>query len=114
MTKPQKSPVPSLEVAADIAAPLATEAPAVKEEAPPAFAKQGVTPVETLARLRVIDADTGDLIVKVLEADADAGHVVRFAVEGGALVRENDRFKTIDEERKIRIEWATGHQKGSF
>lgn len=88
------------------------DAPVVEEETPPTYAKIGVTPM--CERLRVIDAETGDLIAKVIEADAETGRVVRYAVEGGNLVREGDRMKVIEEERKIRIEWRTGKQKDSF
>lgn len=113
MTKP-KPTLPSAEVAADLAAPAAVEAPAVKEEAPPSYVKLGVTPSAVLNRVRVVDAETGALIDKVIEADADAGKVVRYAVESGALVRDGDRYQTIEEERPIRIEWSTGNQKDSF
>lgn len=85
-----------------------------QEEAPPTYAKIGVTPMDVCARLRVVDAETGDLIAKVIEADAETGRVVRYAVEGGNLVREGDRMKVIEEERKIRIEWASSKQKDSF
>lgn len=94
-------------------APVKAASPA-EEEAPPTYAKIGVTPMDVCARLRVVDAETGDLIAKVIEANAETGHVVRYAVEGGNLVREGDRMKVIEEERKIRIEWASGKQKDSF
>lgn len=113
MKKP-KSPIPSPDVADEMAAPGAVEAPAVKEEAPPTYVKLGVTLASVCNRLRVIDAETGDMLSKVIEADADNGRVVRYVVEKGALVREGDRFKTVEEERPIRIEWSTGNQKDSF
>lgn len=94
-------------------APVEAASPA-EEEAPPTYAKIGVTPMDLCARLCVVDADTGELIAKVIEANAETGHVVRYAVEGGNLVREGDRMKVIEEERKIRIEWASGKQKDSF
>ncbi|MGW8204402.1 hypothetical protein ACWGM0_17885 [Sphingomonas bisphenolicum] len=113
MTKP-KNPVPSAEVADEIAAPGAIDAPATMEEAPPTYAKLGVTPASVCNRIRVLDAETGALIAKVIEADAEAGRVVRYAVENGALVRDGDRYQTIEDERPIRIEWSTGNQKDSF
>lgn len=113
MTKP-KTPVPSADVAAEIAAPAAAQAPSVKEDAPPLYAKLGVTPSVVCARLRIIDVETGERIDKVIEADVENGRIVRYAVENGALVRDGDRFQTIEEERKIRIEWSTGNQKDSF
>jgi hypothetical protein len=109
-----KQDAPSPEVAQDIASPGAVEPPAVKEETPPTYAKIGVTPAAICARLRILDAETGDVIPKVIEADAEAGRVVRYELDGGALVRENDRFKTIEEDRKIRIAWSTGNEKNSF
>ncbi|WP_088183580.1 hypothetical protein [Sphingobium sp. Z007] len=75
---------------------------------PPAQVGQSITPVETLARIAVVDAETGDRIEKVIQADADAGKVTRFVVEDGALVRDGNRYRTIEEERKIRIEWTDG------
>lgn len=86
----------------------------VMEESPPSYAKIGVTPMAICDRLRIIDAETGDLIEKVIEADADKGLVVRYLVEDGALVRDDNRFKTVEEVRAIRIEWRTGNQKDSF
>ncbi|MBA4092256.1 MAG: hypothetical protein C0494_16925 [Sphingobium sp.] len=113
MTKP-KNPVPSAEVAAAMAAPAAVEGPVVKEDSPPSYVKLGVTAPAELDRIRVLDAETGTLIAKVIEADAEAGRVVRYAVKNGALVRDGDRYQTIEEERPIRIEWSTGNQKDSF
>lgn len=113
MTK-AKNEQPSSEVLDEIAAPLASDAPAVAEESPPTYVKIGVTPAAICGRVRVIDAETGEVIKKVIEADAEAGKIVRFAIEGGALVRDGDHFQTIEEERQIRIEWTTGKQKDSF
>lgn len=101
MTKPKDPPLPD-----DVAE--------AQEEAPPCQARIGVTPPAICERLRIVDAETGDQIEKVIEADAETGRVVRYAVEGGNLVREGDRMKVIEEERKIRIEWRTGKQKDSF
>jgi len=78
----------------------------------------GTTPVEILANLRVVDAGSGEPIVRVISADSEAGKVSRYAVEDGNLVREGNAFKTVDEDRKIRIEWidppvpATGDDVG--
>lgn len=82
------------------------EAAAPAVEAPPSRAKIGETPASICSRLRIVDAETGEPIRKVIEADADKGKLIRFAVEDGALVREGDRFKMIEEDRAIRIEWA--------
>ncbi|MBA4756291.1 MAG: hypothetical protein H2050_15805 [Sphingobium sp.] len=92
----------------------ATSGADVTEESPPSYAKIGVTPMAICDRLRIIDAETGDLIEKVIEADADKGLVVRYLVEDGTLVRDDNRFKTVEEARAIRIEWRTGNQKDSF
>jgi len=113
MTK-TKATAPSDVVAQEIAAPGAVASPEVKEEAPPTYVKIGVTPPSVCSAVRVIDVETGKRIDKVIEADAEKGRVVRYAVEDGALVREDNRFKTIEEERQIQIEWATGNQKDSF
>lgn len=83
-------------------------------EPTPTYAKIGVTPSDVCARLRIIDAATGEPIEKVIEADAENGRIVRFAVEDGGLVRENNRFKTVEEDREIIIEWTSGDQKDSF
>jgi hypothetical protein len=58
------------------------------------------------SRLSVIDVNTGKVIDKVIKADTEAGTVTRFAVEDGNLVRKNDRFVTITEDRPIRFEWS--------
>ncbi|WP_336974173.1 hypothetical protein [Sphingobium aromaticiconvertens] len=63
------------------------------------------SPADLRLRIRVVDAITGQTIDKVTYADVDAGKVTRFAVEGGNLVRKDDRFVKIDEDREIRIEW---------
>lgn len=60
---------------------------------------------DVAANLRVVDAATGETIERVLDADADAGKVSRYAVEDGNLIREGDSFKIVDEDRAIRIEW---------
>jgi len=73
--------------------------------APPAYVKLGVTASEIVANLRVVDAGSGEPILKVIEADAEAGKVVRYAVENGNFVRDGDAFKVITEDRQIRIEW---------
>ena len=67
-----------------------------------------------LARIRVVDVETGERIDKVIAADAEAGTVTRYAVENGALVLENDRFKVIEESRAIAIEWLGTKRKNSF
>lgn len=64
------------------------------------------TPVDLRARVKVVDAETGETIEKVIAADVAAGQVTRFAVEDGNLVRKNDRFVTVTEDRSIRFEWA--------
>lgn len=65
----------------------------------------GTTPNEILANVRIVDAGTGEPIDRVISADSDAGKVSRYAIEDGNLVREGNAFKTVDEDRKIRIEW---------
>ena len=84
------------------------------EAAPPQSVELGVTPADVLARIRVVDADTGERIDKVLAADADAGTVRRYDVQNGALVREGDRYKVIEESRAIRIEWLGLKKRNSF
>jgi biotin carboxyl carrier protein len=54
--------------------------------------------------VRVVDAASGEAIEKVISADSAAGTVTRFAVEDGNLVRENDAFVIVTEDRAIRIE----------
>lgn len=56
-------------------------------------------------RIRVLDANSGEPIAYVAEADAAAGRVRRFAVEDGAFVREGNALKIIEEDRAIRFEW---------
>ena len=65
----------------------------------------GTTPNEVLGNIRVVDAATGEAIARVIAADSDAGKVSRYAIDDGNLVREGNASKTIDENRKIRIEW---------
>lgn len=55
--------------------------------------------------IRVIDAATGEPIARVIEADAQAGTLSRYALKDGNLVREGDRFLVLAEEREIRFEW---------
>ncbi|AJR24561.1 hypothetical protein [Sphingobium sp. YBL2] len=66
------------------------------------------TPVDLRARVKLVDAETGETIGKVIAADVVAGQVTRFAVENGNLVRKDDRFVTITEDRSIRFEWVEG------
>jgi|EndMetStandDraft_7_1072992.scaffolds.fasta_scaffold22848_5 hypothetical protein len=113
MTKAKDQTVPDA-VANEIAAPLASTVDVATEEAAPTHVKLHVTPAAIIGKVRVIDADSGELIANVIEADAEAGKLERYVVEGGALVRDGDRFKTIAEDRAIRIEWATSRQKTSF
>lgn len=61
--------------------------------------------IDLVAKVRVVDAETGRAIDKVISADVDAGTVRRYAVEHGNLVRQGDHFKVLEEERAIRIEW---------
>ncbi len=65
----------------------------------------GETSDDVLRNVRVVDAATGEEIIRVISADAVAGTVTRFVVEDGNLVREGDAFTTVTEERAIRIEW---------
>ncbi len=87
---------------------------AVDEAAPPLSVALNSTPRDVLERIRVVDAQTGERIDKVLAADAEAGTVTRYAIENGALVREGDRYKMIEESRDIRIEWLGAKRKTSF
>ncbi|MCC4254127.1 hypothetical protein LL251_17080 [Sphingobium naphthae] len=80
----------------------------------PRSVRMGETPTDILARIRVVDVETGERIDKVIAADAEAGTVTRYAVENGALVLENDRFKVIEESRAIAIEWLGTKRKNSF
>lgn len=73
--------------------------------APPQHVGAGISPPEINNNVRIVDAKSGDEIVKVIEADADKGKVRRFDVQDGNLVRENDAFKVVDEDRAIRVEW---------
>ena len=54
--------------------------------------------------MRVVDAKSGDAIEQVIEANVTTGKVRRYAVEAGLLVREDNEFKVIEEDRAIRIE----------
>lgn len=65
----------------------------------------GETSDDVLRNIRVVDAATGEEIIRVISADAVAGTVTRFLVEDGNLVREGNAFATVTEERAIRIEW---------
>ena len=67
----------------------------------------GALPNDVLANLRVLDAETGLPIERVLDADAAAGTVRRYEVVDGNLVREGDSYKIVDEQRAIRIEWIS-------
>lgn len=73
--------------------------------AAPTMIVAGSTPNDVARNLRVVDADTGETIERVLDADANAGTLRRHAVKDGNLVREGDSFVVVDESRKIRIEW---------
>ncbi|WP_242095420.1 hypothetical protein [Sphingomonas sp. CROZ-RG-20F-R02-07] len=72
---------------------------------PPTAVKIGEASADVAARLRIVDAATGATIDRVVEADSVTGKIRRMAVENGNLIREGDRFKVIDEDRAIRIEW---------
>ena len=56
-------------------------------------------------RIRIVDAETGKAITHVLSVDTEKGTLSRYAVEKGNLVRKDDRFVVIDEERAVRLEW---------
>ncbi|MEZ7273904.1 hypothetical protein NYF14_10585 [Sphingobium sp. 10 DY56-G10] len=90
------------------------DAAADSERPAPSCVEIGVTAVDVLADIRVVDAETGERIDKVIFADADAGKVRRYAVEDGALVLEQDQFKVIEEDRPIRVEWLGNKRKNSF
>ena len=60
---------------------------------------------DVLRNVRVVDAATGEEIIRVISADAVAGTVTRFLVEDGNLVRKDGAFETVTEDRAIRIEW---------
>lgn len=83
----------------------------IEDGSPPVQVELGVTPQDLLAKIRVVDAATGERIDKVLFADAEAGQLRRYAVEDGGLVLENDRYKIIEEDRAIRIEWMSARAK---
>lgn len=74
--------------------------------APPQIIDNRTSPLDLVRNVRVVDTATGDEIAKVIAADADAGRISRFDVDpDGNLVRENDTYKIIDEDRVIRLEW---------
>lgn len=75
-------------------------------DAPPRRAVIGETPARVANRLRVLDAATGEAVEKVIAYDMDAGTVTRYLVEGGNLVRKDNAFVTITEDRSIRVEWV--------
>lgn len=83
-------------------------------EVPPSTVDINATPQELLANIRVVDADSGARIDKVIFADADAGKIRRYAVENGGLVIEDDRFVIIEEDRAVRIEWLGKNRRHSF
>ena len=61
---------------------------------------------DTRNNVRVVDVATSDAIERVISADADAGKVSRYAIDAdGNLVRENDKYQIVDEDRAIAIEW---------
>lgn len=70
----------------------------------------GETSDDILRNIRVVDATTGEEIIRVISADAVAGTVTRFDVQEGNLVREGNAFATVTEERAIRIEWIVPPQ----
>lgn len=74
--------------------------------APPKVVDVKTSPLDLVRNVRVVDTATGEAIAKVISADADAGKLTRFDVDGeGNLVREKDTFKVIEEDRAIRIDW---------
>lgn len=85
-----------------------------QEDAPPSRVELGTDPLDLLARIRVVDAATGERIDKVIIADAEAGKVRRYELIDGGLVIENDRPKIIEEDRAIRIEWLGQRRRNSF
>jgi hypothetical protein len=98
---------PTIENEVDLEAPTPdVTAPTEPVAAAPTAVNVRTLPFDLLKRVRVIDASTGEPIERVIEADSEAGTVKRFAVENGNLVREDDHFKVIEEQRPIRIEIA--------
>ena len=79
--------------------------------APPRLFVAGGMPDDIAANLRVVDAKSGEAIAGVIEADAAAGRLTRYAMLDGNLVRNGDRFETIEERRQIRIEWIVDPNK---
>jgi hypothetical protein len=88
----------------DTAAAAATQMPAPKPV--PTYVKAGVTP--DFAQLRVVDAETGKSVPKVIEVDTEKGTLTRYAIEHGHYVREGSDLKVIEEDRKVRLEWIEG------
>ncbi|WP_267395580.1 MULTISPECIES: hypothetical protein [unclassified Sphingomonas] len=81
-----------------------TPAPAV---AAPTSVEIGVTPRDIADNLRIVDADTGKTIKRVIKADAEAGKVTRYDIDSdNNLVREGNAFKVVEEDRAHRIEWV--------
>lgn len=75
-------------------------------EAAPTNVAVGKTPPAIAANLRVVDAKTGEVILKVIAADSVAGTVRRHQVdEKGNVVREDNKFVVVDEKRACAIEW---------
>jgi len=111
MTKARNNASTSADADKSINIEQAAAAP-LPERAPPQQIAVGVTPIEDLRRLRVVDAETGETIAKVQAADADAKSVTRLDVVDGNLVREGDAYRTITEDRAIRIEWTDAEDNG--
>lgn len=84
------------------------------QEAPPSRVELGVDRHDLLAKIRVVDAATGERIEKVIMADEEAGKVRRYELANGGLVIEDDRPKIIEEDRAIRIEWLGQRRRNSF
>ena len=73
---------------------MAKQIPAALVAAVTAIAA-GETSDDVLRNIRVVDAATGEEIIRVISADAVAGTVTRFVVEDGNLVREGNAFATV-------------------
>jgi hypothetical protein len=72
---------------------------------PPQQVGTRTTP-DLIGKIDVIDADTGKPMTHVIAADAEAGTVTRLATdEAGNLVRQDNCFVRITEERALRIAW---------
>ena len=64
------------------------------------------TPADVQRNIRVVDAGTGKAIAKVISADSEAGKISRFDVDkNGDMVRVDNAFSIIEEDRAVRIEW---------